>query len=180
MSWYEAAAYAAWLGQVTGKPYRLPTEAEWERAARHTDGRQFPWGDEWDANRANSKETNWGRPAVVGCFPGGYAVCGVVIWLAMCGNGARRAGSNEEGMNTRSLIRLKTAVSCWKGMILSRVLKGGGRIIPRSRAARCALRYHPRYNTGTMGFGLWCPHFSSDRCFLWPLISDPARRRRDF
>ena len=47
VSWYEAAAYAGWLAATTGRPYRLPTEAEWERAARHTDGRTYPWRDSW-------------------------------------------------------------------------------------------------------------------------------------
>ncbi|MCP4358328.1 MAG: formylglycine-generating enzyme family protein, partial [Chloroflexi bacterium] len=44
ISWYEALAYCNWLSAKTGKPYRLPTEAEWERVARHTDGRKYPWG----------------------------------------------------------------------------------------------------------------------------------------
>ncbi len=73
VTWYAAVAYANWLRETTGKPYRLPTEAEWERAARHTDGRLYPWGDEWQEGVANSKELELNRPTAVGLFPGGAA-----------------------------------------------------------------------------------------------------------
>lgn len=44
VSWYEVLAYSQWLAQLTGEAIRLPTEAEWEKAARGTDGRLYPWG----------------------------------------------------------------------------------------------------------------------------------------
>ena len=57
VTWYDARAYCAWLSKVRGEEVRLPTEAEWEKAARGTDGREFPWGAEADPNRANYGDT---------------------------------------------------------------------------------------------------------------------------
>jgi formylglycine-generating enzyme required for sulfatase activity len=98
VTWYEAAAYCRWLtqqGHAQGwlpkdQEIRLPTSLEWERAARHTDQRPYPWDTkEPTPERANYKETEIGRPSPVGCFPAGAAVCGaqdmagnVLEWLA--------------------------------------------------------------------------------------------------
>lgn len=76
VSWYEAVAYCRWLSAQTGKSYRLPTEAEWERAARHTDGRTWPWGNEAEVGMINSDEVSLSRTTAVGAFPQGTAVCG--------------------------------------------------------------------------------------------------------
>ncbi|MBN1642961.1 MAG: SUMF1/EgtB/PvdO family nonheme iron enzyme [Anaerolineae bacterium] len=49
----DAHAYCAWLRDQTGRAYALPNEAQWEKAARGTDGRAYPWGEAWDANRCH-------------------------------------------------------------------------------------------------------------------------------
>jgi formylglycine-generating enzyme required for sulfatase activity len=54
VSWYDAVEFCRWLSKVTGQPFRLPTEAEWEKAARGNAGRIYPWGnDPPDANHCN-------------------------------------------------------------------------------------------------------------------------------
>jgi formylglycine-generating enzyme required for sulfatase activity len=92
VSWHEALAYCQWLttklvsSDLTPEPLRrllaskqagqgwrvtLPSEAEWEKAARGTDGRIFPWGDKEDTDKANYDDTGIRSTSAVGCFPGG-------------------------------------------------------------------------------------------------------------
>jgi formylglycine-generating enzyme required for sulfatase activity/transcriptional regulator with XRE-family HTH domain len=68
VSWYEALAYCNWLAAKTGTPYRLPSEAEWEKAARGTDGLLWPWGNRWDPDRCNTSEKGPGRTTSVGQY----------------------------------------------------------------------------------------------------------------
>jgi formylglycine-generating enzyme required for sulfatase activity len=83
VSWYDAMAYCRWLAEVTGKPYCLPSEAEWEKGARGSDGRIYPWGNQWDAERCNSKEGGKGDTTPVGAYPEGASPYGL---LDMAGN----------------------------------------------------------------------------------------------
>ena len=83
VTWYDALAYCDWLSSATGKPVTLPSEAEWEKAARGTDGRIYPWGNTFDASRCNSREMGLGDTTPVGIFPKGASPYGV---LALSGN----------------------------------------------------------------------------------------------
>ena len=83
VSWEDVQAYAKWLGEVTGEKWRLPSEAEWEKAARGTDGRIYPWGNEWDASRANTWEKGPHETTPVGSYPQGASPYGV---MDMAGN----------------------------------------------------------------------------------------------
>lgn len=68
VSWEDVVAYAQWLSQMTGRPWRLPTEAEWEKAARGTDGRVYPWGNQWEKTRANTSDGGAGTTTPVGAY----------------------------------------------------------------------------------------------------------------
>jgi len=78
VSYSDALAYAAWLSKKTGQPWRLPTEAEWEKAARGTDGRLFPWGNEFVPALLNSHDQGPFETTPVGQHPDGSSPYGML------------------------------------------------------------------------------------------------------
>ncbi len=83
ISWYEACSFAEWLSKNTGKTYRLPTGAEWEKTARGTNGLIYPWGCKFDKALCNSYESLLRRTSPVGIFPKGKSPYGC---MDMAGN----------------------------------------------------------------------------------------------
>jgi formylglycine-generating enzyme required for sulfatase activity len=94
VTWYEAEAYCRWLSITEGRDYGLPTEAMWEKAARGgleipfgTPGdvslgdnpnpqRRYPWGDDWNPERANTGEDDIRQPTAAGVYPLGASPYG--------------------------------------------------------------------------------------------------------
>jgi len=73
ISWYDAIAYTEWLSAQSGERYRLPSESEWEYAARASTNTRYSWGNELGQNNANCEDcgSRWSskKPAPVGSFP---------------------------------------------------------------------------------------------------------------
>jgi len=120
VSWQDAWSYAKWVGKY------LPTEAEWEKAARGTDGRIWPWGNEWDQKKLNSVEGGPCRTVSVGSYPEGASPSGVMDM----------AGQVWEWTDSREMI-YKNKKLCHPHI---RIIKGGS-WSSKGYMARCSFRH---------------------------------------
>jgi formylglycine-generating enzyme required for sulfatase activity len=121
VSWYEAAAYCAWLKATTGRNFRLPNEAMWEKAARGTDGRIWPWGNTWDGGKLNSGEAGIGRTTAVGAFPDDCSPFGVYDTAGNVSEWCSGVGYNQDQARYPFKHRpygedlVAEGTRCWRG-----------------------------------------------------------------
>ena len=151
VSWEDANAFCKWLSEKTNKTYRLATEAEWERAARGEDGRNWAWGNEFGEGNANTAEAKIGDTTPVGQFsPQGDSPYGCVD---MIGNVWEWCADwfDEKEYKNRQGKPVKDPHGPEKGN--TRVVRGGS-FDYAQRSARCADRgrYDPNDSDGSLGF----------------------------
>lgn len=159
----EAEAFCKWLSQREGRKYRLPTEAEWEYAARGGEQRMFPWGDLAVAgNLANFADARtqfaWRDPSIddgysetapVGSFPRGVSPFGIED---MAGNVFEWTLDSLEPYKGKELVNPKVTKVSTK-----RVYRGGS-WKSRSSSLRCCARNSnvPEYSSNDVGFRIIC------------------------
>lgn len=153
VSWNEAMAFCRWLTERWRGSGRLredwhvtlPSEKEWEKAARGTDGRTYPWSGEADSEKANYGETGIGRVSTVGCFPQGTSPSGCE---EMSGNVLEWTRSEWDSKEKGKMLRVLRGGSCFNG----------------SRSVRCAARHRGGLDAWNdrIGFRVFAAPFSSD------------------
>jgi formylglycine-generating enzyme required for sulfatase activity len=150
VTWYDAIEYCQWLSKETEKEYRLPTEAEWEKAVRgDKDGRIYSWGNQWDKDSvfANTAQGGKERTSKIGSYPAGASPYGAID---MIGNVREWTSSvyDEWDRNTKKFVKeygypyddnIDEREDLSLGDNFRRVVRGGS-FLDASTYARCAAR----------------------------------------
>ncbi|HEX3126178.1 MAG TPA: SUMF1/EgtB/PvdO family nonheme iron enzyme [Thermoanaerobaculia bacterium] len=155
VSWEEAQAFCRWLGKVWRRPVMLPTEAQWEFAARGPKSRKYPWGDESpDATRACfNLDGIRGQPAPVGSYPAGRGPFGTFDQAGNVWEWCRDAG-DEKAYANRAANKEEPVDPFIGGNANSfRILRGGG-WLNTAEGLRAAIRrrHSARSQDGAFGF----------------------------
>jgi formylglycine-generating enzyme required for sulfatase activity len=139
VTWQDAVEYCKWLSGELNAEVRLPTEAEWEMAARGTDGRKHPWGNDWDERAADSEESH-GRVRAVKSFPAGKSPVGAYDLAGNVWEWIADEARNEDGQaKTRDGVPI-------------RIIKGGSALEPRS-FVNASSRYEVASDKGSARLG---------------------------
>jgi formylglycine-generating enzyme required for sulfatase activity len=156
ISWHDALAYCRWLSRRAGLPVTLPSEAEWEKAARGTDGRIYPWGDAPPTEDLCNFSGNVGDTTPVGRYspqgdsPYGCADMAGNVWEWTRSHWKDYPYDSEDGRENLDA-----------GNDVRRVLRGGA-FYSDTRSVRCAYRgyYYPSGRLGDYGFRVVVSLFS--------------------
>ena len=149
VTWHDTVSFCAWLSSALprGASVRLPSEAEWEHAARGADGRAFPWGDAFDPTLANTREAALATTTPVGSFPRAASPYGA---LDMAGNVWEWTASLDAPYPYRPTDGREGLDAAGR-----RILRGGCYANPHGYA-RCACRFRllPDVRNAFIGFRL--------------------------
>jgi formylglycine-generating enzyme required for sulfatase activity len=177
VNWWEALAFTRWLTEqlraagklLAGWQVRLPSEAEWEKAARGDDGRDFPWLGKIDPDRVNYNAAGIGATSAVGCFPGGASLDRVEELSGNVWEWTRSLYADYPYPAGGQALQQREALSA--GDSHSRVLRGGSFANSES-FLRCAARgrYNPNNRDDYVGFRGVCVPITSGLWGLWPLM----------
>lgn len=146
VSYEDATAFAAWRSQRDGVTYRLPTEEEWEYAARNGEkDNMYPWGNTWEPGRAATQETGVGKEQPVGTYPAGANSWGVQDLLGNVWEWTSSRASVYPGNSLQLTAQYKDWI----------VVRGGGYSSP-SNKVYSAYRdwFAPNYKNPVLGFRL--------------------------